>query len=45
MTMAQPTYLTKEGLERLTEERNHLFTVRRHDVAERIQRAKRWVAR
>ena len=38
--MAQPTYLTKEGLERLTEERNHLFTVRRHDVAERIQRAK-----
>ena len=38
--MTQPAYLTKEGLERLTEERDHLFTVRRHDVAERIQRAK-----
>ena len=40
MMMAQPTYLTKEGLERLKEERDHLFTVRRHGVAERIQRAK-----
>ena len=38
--MTQPAYLTKEGLERLKEERDHLFTVRRHDVAERIQRAK-----
>ena len=38
--MTQPAYLTKEGLERLKEERENLFTVRRHDVAERIQRAK-----
>ena len=38
--MTQPAYLTKGGLERLKEERENLFTVRRHDVAERIQRAK-----
>ena len=38
--MTQPAYLTKGGLERLKEEREKLFTVRRHDVAERIQRAK-----
>ena len=39
--MTQPAYLTKGGLERLKEERENLFTVRRHDVAERIQRAKK----
>ena len=38
--MAQPAYLTKEGLDKLVAERDHLFTSRRHDVAERIQRAK-----
>ena len=38
--MTQPAYLTKGGLERLKEERENLFTIRRHDVAERIQRAK-----
>ena len=38
--MTQPAYLTKGGLKRLKEERENLFTVRRHDVAERIQRAK-----
>ena len=38
--MTQPAYLTKGGLERLKDERENLFTVRRHDVAERIQRAK-----
>ena len=38
--MTQPAYLTKEGLKNFKGEREHLFTVRRHDVAERIQRAK-----
>ena len=38
--MTQPAYLTKEGMEKAKGEREHLFTVRRHDVAERIQRAK-----
>ena len=38
--MTQPAYLTREGLLKLRDEREHLFTVRRHDVAERIQRAK-----
>ena len=38
--MAQPTYLTKEGLVKLKSEHEHLFTTRRQEVAERIQRAK-----
>lgn len=33
-------YLTREGLKKLEEELNHLRTVRRHEVAERIRRAK-----
>jgi transcription elongation factor GreA len=33
-------YLTKEGLAKLEEELHHLRTTRRHEVAERIRRAK-----
>jgi transcription elongation factor GreA len=33
-------YLTTEGLEKLKAELEHLYTVRRQEVAERIQRAK-----
>ncbi|MEE9285411.1 MAG: transcription elongation factor GreA [Dehalococcoidia bacterium] len=36
----QPTYLTEEGLEKLTAELEHLCNVRRPEVAARIQRAK-----
>ena len=38
--MAQPNYLTSEGLEKLKAELVELSTVRRQHVAERIQRAK-----
>lgn len=39
--MAQrQTYLTREGHSKLHEELEHLRSVRRHEVAERIQRAK-----
>ncbi len=38
--MAQPTYLSREGLEKLKAELEHLRTVRRHDVAERIQQSR-----
>ena len=38
--MAQPTYLTTEGLTNLTAELEELRTVRRQAVAERIQKAK-----
>lgn len=39
--MAQKqTYLTREGVKKLEAELEHLKTVRRHEVAERIQRAK-----
>jgi len=33
-------YLTREGLSKLEEELRHLRTVRRHEVAERIRKAK-----
>jgi len=38
--MAQPSYLSREGLEKLKSELDHLRTVRRHDVAERIQQSR-----
>ena len=38
--MAQPTYLSREGLEKLREELYYLRTVRRHDVAESIQQSR-----
>ena len=38
--MAQPIYLSREGLEKLREELEYLRTVRRHDVAERIQQSR-----
>ena len=38
--MEKTTYLTREGLAKLEEELHHLRTVRRHEVAERIRRAK-----
>lgn len=38
--MTQPTYLSKEGLEKLRSELEHLRTVRRHDVAEQIQQSR-----
>ena len=38
--MAQPSYVTREGLEKLKVELEELVNVRRQDVAERIQRAK-----
>jgi transcription elongation factor GreA len=36
----EKVYLTTEGLEKLKEELNYLYTVRRQEVAQRIQRAK-----
>ena len=36
----EKVYLTEEGLANLKSELDHLYTVRRHEVAERIQRAK-----
>lgn len=38
--MEKTVYLTREGLAKLEEELRHLRTVRRHEVAERIRRAK-----
>lgn len=38
--MAEPTYLTKEGLAKLKAEYEELSTIRRQAVAERIQKAK-----
>ncbi len=38
--MAQPIYLSKEGLEKLQKEFEYLRTVRRHDVAESIQQSR-----
>ena len=38
--MAQPSYLSREGLENLKSELQHLRTVRRHDIAERIQQSR-----
>ncbi len=38
--MDKSVYLTREGLRKLEEELLHLRTVRRHEVAERIRRAK-----
>ena len=38
--MAQPIYLSQEGLEKLQAELEHLRTVRRHDVAEQIQQSR-----
>ena len=38
--MAQPIYLSREGLEKLRAELEYLRTVRRHDVAESIQQSR-----
>ena len=38
--MAQPIYLSREGLEKLRAELEYLQTVRRHDVAESIQQSR-----
>ena len=38
--MAQPIYLSSEGLEKLRAELEYLRTVRRHDVAEGIQQSR-----
>ena len=38
--MTQPTYLSREGLEKLKSELEHLRTVRRHEVAEQIQQSR-----
>ena len=38
--MEKSVYLTREGLAKLEEELRHLRTERRHEVAERIRRAK-----
>ena len=38
--MAQPIYLSGEGLEKMKSELDHLRTVRRHDVAEQIQQSR-----
>ena len=35
-----PTFITQEGLDKLKEELNHLVTVKRKEVAKRIQEAK-----
>jgi transcription elongation factor GreA len=40
MVMDKPVYLTAEGKSQLEEELNHLLTVRRPEVADRIQQAK-----
>lgn len=39
MSIVKPHLLTQEGLEKLTKELEHLTTVRREEVAERLQRA------
>ena len=38
--MAQPIYLSREGMEKLRAELKYLRTVRRHEVAERIQQSR-----
>lgn len=38
--MAQPIYLSQEGLDKLREELEYLRTVRRQEVAERIQQSR-----
>ena len=38
--MAQPTYLSREGLEKMQAELEYLRTVRRHDVAASIQQSR-----
>ena len=38
--MAQPIYLSREGMEKLRAELEYLRTVRRHDVAESIQQSR-----
>ncbi len=38
--MAQPTYLSRKGLEKLQAELDHLRTVGRHSVAESIQQSR-----
>lgn len=38
--MEKTVYLTREGLAKLEDELRHLRTVRRHEVAERIRKAK-----
>ncbi|PKB78516.1 MAG: transcription elongation factor GreA [SAR202 cluster bacterium Io17-Chloro-G9] len=38
--MAQPIYLSREGLEKMQAELEYLRTVRRHDVAESIQQSR-----
>ena len=38
--MEKSVYLTREGLAKLDEELHHLRTVRRHEVADRIRKAK-----
>lgn len=38
--MAQPSYLSREGLENLKSELQHLRTARRHDITERIQQSR-----
>ena len=38
--MTQPIYLSREGLEKLKSELEHLRTVRRHDAAEQIQQSR-----
>ena len=38
--MTQPSYLSREGLEKLKSELEHLRTVRRHEVAEQIQQSR-----
>lgn len=39
MSLMKPTLLTPEGLERLTAEVEHLITVKREEVASRLERA------
>ena len=39
-TMTQPMYLTREGLEKLKAELEHLRTVRRQDIAEQIHQSR-----
>ena len=38
--MTQPNYLSREGLEKLKSELEHLRTVRRHEAAEQIQQSR-----
>ena len=38
--MVQPNYVSREGLEKLKAELEHLRTVGRHEVAERIQQSR-----